>query len=214
MHSIDPFHYLRDVFRRLPTQPTNALAELTPKRGLRLRPKPATRSAPPDGRRQLLRVAAPEWARRLPAHMLEDVGARLDPPYLDPGPDKHAWAEGASRSSRPGVYFAERLPIFDVPHDQVGREIHRAGVDLDRLERLRGPWRDPAKMLGSPNLAALLYVCYARRNRVSTLAHERRLQKIVRRVEQAYELARSRAWIEAFIGPQREKRQKVESADR
>ena len=31
LHSIDPFHYLKDVFRRLPTQPADALAELTPK---------------------------------------------------------------------------------------------------------------------------------------------------------------------------------------
>ena len=31
LHGIDPFHYLKDVFSRLPTQPTNALAELTPK---------------------------------------------------------------------------------------------------------------------------------------------------------------------------------------
>lgn len=30
-HGIDPFHYLRDIFRRLPTQPAAALAELTPK---------------------------------------------------------------------------------------------------------------------------------------------------------------------------------------
>ncbi len=31
LHGIDPFHYLRDVFRRLPDQPADALAELTPK---------------------------------------------------------------------------------------------------------------------------------------------------------------------------------------
>ena len=31
LHGIDPFHYLRDVFRRLPAQPTEALGELTPK---------------------------------------------------------------------------------------------------------------------------------------------------------------------------------------
>jgi len=31
LHGIDPFHYLRDVFRRLPAQPAHALAELTPK---------------------------------------------------------------------------------------------------------------------------------------------------------------------------------------
>ncbi|MCP3998973.1 MAG: IS66 family transposase [bacterium] len=31
LHGIDPFHYLTDVFRRLPTQPPDALAELTPR---------------------------------------------------------------------------------------------------------------------------------------------------------------------------------------
>ena len=31
LHGIDPFHYLRDVFRRLPSQPAHALAELMPK---------------------------------------------------------------------------------------------------------------------------------------------------------------------------------------
>ncbi len=114
--------------------------------------------------------------------------------------------------ARSAVY--ELAATFDVPHDQVGREIHRACGDLDRLERLRGAWRDPAKILGAPNLAALLYVCYARRNRVSKLARQRRLEKILGRVERAHELARSRAWIEAFIGLLPEKPQKVKSADR
>ncbi len=114
--------------------------------------------------------------------------------------------------ARSAVY--ELAAVFDVPHDQVGREILRACVDLDRLERLRGTWRDPAKILGSPNLAALLYVCYARRNRVSKLARQQRIERILRRVERAYELARSRAWIEAFIGPLPEKTQEVENADR
>jgi transposase len=31
LHGIDPFHYLRDVLGRLPAQPADALAELTPK---------------------------------------------------------------------------------------------------------------------------------------------------------------------------------------
>ncbi len=114
--------------------------------------------------------------------------------------------------ARSAVY--ELAAAFDVSHDQVGREIHQACAGLDRLERLRGPWRDPAKILGTPNLAALLYVCYARRNRVSTPARQRRLERILRRVERAYELARSRAWIEAFIGPQPEKPPEAESADR
>ncbi len=95
----------------------------------------------------------------------------------------------------------ELATAFDVAHDQVGRTVYQACVDLDRLERLRGPWRDPAKVLDAPNLAALLYVCCARLNRVSNLSRQRRLERIQRRLEPAYELARSRAWIEAFIGP-------------
>ncbi len=82
--------------------------------------------------------------------------------------------------ARSAVY--ELAAAFDVSHAQVGREIHRACADLDRLERLRGTWRDPAKILGTPNLAALLYVCYARRNRVSKPARQRRLETILRRV--------------------------------
>ncbi|MCP3963759.1 MAG: hypothetical protein GY719_38475 [bacterium] len=94
----------------------------------------------------------------------------------------------------------ELAAVFDVPHDQVGQAVFRACKDLDRLERQRGRWRDPAKILDSPNLAALRHVCHARLNRVSKLARQHRLERILQRVEQAYELARSRAWIEAFIG--------------
>ncbi len=100
--------------------------------------------------------------------------------------------------ARSAVY--DLASALDVPHHQVGRIIHRACVDLDRLERRRGAWRDPAAVLDSPNLAALRYVCRARLNRVMKLTRERKLEKILRRIERAHELARSRAWIEAFIG--------------
>ncbi len=99
---------------------------------------------------------------------------------------------------RPAVF--DLASAFNVSHHQVGHAVHRACVDLDRLERWRGTWRDPAKVLSSPNLAALLHICHARLNRVQKLARQRRLEMILRKVERAYELARSRAWIEAFIG--------------
>ncbi len=115
--------------------------------------------------------------------------------------------------ARSAIY--DLASAFDVAHDQVGQTVCRACADLDRLERRRGTWRDPAEILGSPNLAALLYVCGARLNRVAKLARERKLEKILRRVERAYELARSRAWIEAFIGePLPQKRQEARGADR
>ncbi len=101
--------------------------------------------------------------------------------------------------ARSAVY--ELATAFDVAHDEVGQTVYRACLDLDRLERRRGAWRDPATILKSPNLSALLHVCQARKNRVAKLPRQQRLGRILRRVERAYELARSRAWIEAFIGP-------------
>ncbi len=100
--------------------------------------------------------------------------------------------------ARSAVY--DLASAFNVPHDQVGQTVYKACIDLDRLERRRGAWRDPAKIIGSPNLAALLHVCHARLNRVTKLARERRLETTLHRVKRAYEIARSRAWIEAFIG--------------
>ncbi len=100
---------------------------------------------------------------------------------------------------------------FDVPIEKVGGAVSRACGELDRLEKQRGTRRDPAtspqKAKGaspdSPNLAALLRVCQARLKRVSSVGRRRRLEKIRRRVQAAYELARTRAWIGAFIGPPR-----------
>ena len=112
--------------------------------------------------------------------------------------------------ARSAVY--ELAAAFDVPHDEVGRAVYQACVNLDRLEKQRGAWQDPTKVLAAPNLAALLCVCYARLNRVSNLARRRRLEKIQGRLEAAHDLARSRAWIEAFIGPLPERR--AQSADR
>ena len=100
-----------------------------------------------------------------------------------------------------GFAVYELASAFDVAHDEVGRTIHRACIDLDRLERRRGVWKDPATILKSPNLVALLHVCQARKNRVTKPTRLQKLGKIKRRLDRAYELARSRAWLEAFIGP-------------
>lgn len=117
-----------------------------------------------------------------------------------------------SSPARSGVY--ELAAALDVPHHQVAREIYRAAVDLNRLEKLKGSWRDPVKILGSPNLAALMHVCHARRNRATDPRRQVRIEKILRRVAQAYELARSRAWIEDFIGPLPESSREAQDADR
>jgi hypothetical protein len=45
-HGLDPFVYLRDVFRRLPTQPTEQLAELLPDRW---QPRPQSLLPPSSG---------------------------------------------------------------------------------------------------------------------------------------------------------------------
>ncbi|MCP3958267.1 MAG: hypothetical protein GY719_10490 [bacterium] len=90
---------------------------------------------------------------------------------------------------------------FAVPLDQVAQTIHKACLDLDNLERKRGVWKDPTLFLQSPNVVALLHVCQARAGRTTERHRRRKLEVIERRLRAAHELARSRAWIEAFIGP-------------
>ncbi len=102
---------------------------------------------------------------------------------------------------------------LDVPRRQLAPTVLRACKDLDRLERRKGTWREPAKILDEPNLAALFYVGSARLERVSIPPRRQRLERVVRKVERAYGLARSRAWIEAFIGPLPQKQPSTESAD-
>ncbi len=88
-----------------------------------------------------------------------------------------------------------------VPAEKAAKAIGQACRDLDRLEKQRGRWQDPAKVVGSPNLAALRHACGARVGRVFDIARRRRLEVIQRRVEAAYGLARTRAWVDDFIGP-------------
>ncbi len=90
---------------------------------------------------------------------------------------------------------------LDVPPDQLGNAFYQASQDLDRLEKHRGRWRDPAEVLRFPNSAVLRSACQARLKRVPQLSRRRRLERILRRVDAAYQLARTRAWVKDFIGP-------------
>ena len=118
--------------------------------------------------------------------------------------------------ARSAVY--ELASAFDVSHEEVANTVYRASADLDRLEKRREAWHDPAKIVGAVNLAALFFVCSARSRRISIPSRQRRLQVILRRLERAYELARSRAWIEAFIGispgEESDQAREAENADR
>ena len=105
-------------------------------------------------------------------------------------------------SSGPMSFAVRELAAnLDMSPDELGRALWRACADLDRLEKYRARWQTPAQVIGPSNLAVLRYVCHARLNRVQTLSRRRRLEMIRKRVEQAYAFARSRAWIESFIGP-------------
>ena len=103
---------------------------------------------------------------------------------------------------------------FGVPLEKVGLTLYQASQDVDRLVKRRGVWRNPAQVLESPNVSALLYLCRARAHRLHGTARQRRLDVILRKLERADELARSRAWIEDFIGPPVVRRQDAQSADR
>lgn len=95
----------------------------------------------------------------------------------------------------------ELTTAFDVPHEKLALTVYKACLDLDKLEKRRGAWRDPAQVLESPNVAALFQLCSARMGRVTAVTRRRRLEAVCRKLGQAWELARDRAWIEAFIGP-------------
>ena len=88
---------------------------------------------------------------------------------------------------------------FGVPMAKLGLVVYTACGDLDRLERRRVVWSDPAEVLSSPNVAALVHVCRARVGRVAGITRRQRLEAIVlERLERAYAHAEERAWIEAF----------------
>jgi len=95
----------------------------------------------------------------------------------------------------------ELAAAFSVPPQELAGAIGRACHDLDRLEKRRGAWRDPGQVLGTrPNLAALRHLCQARLRRAWHLPRRRRLERIYQKLEAAYAHARTRAWIDDFIG--------------
>ncbi len=103
---------------------------------------------------------------------------------------------------------------FDVAPEKVGEAVGRACRQLDQLERVRRTWRDPAKILDSPNLAALVHVCQARLKRTSPAARRLKLERTRRRLDEAYRLAQTRSWIDDFIGPVPAEPRKVGGDDR
>ncbi len=103
---------------------------------------------------------------------------------------------------------------FAVPPEKIGDAVSLACTQLDQLEKYRRTWRDPAQVLASPNLPALFWVCRARVHRVSPPTRRYRLERIQRRLEAAYEITRTRAWIDDFIGPLHAKRKEAQVADR
>lgn len=102
---------------------------------------------------------------------------------------------------------------FGVASSEMGATVFQACHDLEKLERRGSRWRDPGEVVEHPNLAALCEMCRARSCRVMGLTRRRRLEAVLRRLRGALELARSRAWIEAFIGPPRAGTQEPGPAD-
>ena len=89
----------------------------------------------------------------------------------------------------------------DTTPEKLGLVIFEASRHLDKLEALRGAWRDPAQVLDAPNVPALAAVCRARLGRVHEVPRLRKLDAIRRKLEAALEHARQRRWIESFLGP-------------
>ncbi len=123
-----------------------------------------------------------------------ELAASEDPSLLD-------FTAHVLGTSAMGFAMDSLAAELGVPRDRVGHAIDRACSDLDRLEKQRGIWRDPAEVVESPNLAALRCVCRVRLDRMPAGARRNRLDKIRRRLDAAWELARTRAFIEDFIGP-------------
>ncbi len=104
---------------------------------------------------------------------------------------------------------------FDVSLEQLDDTIAKACKGLDRLEKRRGRPCDPAKLLDSPNLAALHYLCKARLNRVAKPpARRHRLERIRRKIERCHQVAQTRAWIDDFLGQLPAARKEARNADR
>ncbi len=129
-------------------------------------------------------------------------------------PDLIEFHVQALRNSPVSFAMRELATDFDVAPEDVGEAVGRACIHLDRLERHRRAWRDPTEVVESPNLAALVAVCRARIRRASPPKRRQKLERILRRVEPAYQLAQTRAWLDDFIGPLPRKRKEAQDADR
>ncbi len=108
----------------------------------------------------------------------------------------------------------ELAATFGVAPEDVGEAVGRACTHLARLERHRRTWRDPAEVVESPNLAALVSVCRARIRRTSPAKRRQKLERILRRIEPAHRLVQTRAWIDDFLGPLPAERKAARHADR
>lgn len=98
--------------------------------------------------------------------------------------------------------------------EELALVLYAASADLGKLEQLRRAWRDPRKVLSSPNVPCLLILCRARLGRIRGVRRRHKLEVVLRKLGAAHEHARSRAWIEDFIGPPLPQRQEVSRADR
>ncbi len=103
---------------------------------------------------------------------------------------------------------------LEVAPDRLAWTVERACRELDRLEKHRGRWHEPARVLGKPNLAALRLVCHTRLHRMSLLKRRQRLLGIQRKLERAWQLARTRAWIDDFLSELPHKPPEARDADR
>ncbi len=154
------------------------------------------------------RIGIGSWAAPIEATMgALEVTASEQPELLE-------FVAHVLRNSTMSFAVQELAGSFGVAPGQVGDAVLRGCTDLDRLEKHRGRWRDPAQVLASPNLAVLCYACHARLNRVRPLPRRRKLERIQRQIERAVAHARSRAWLESFIGPLPERRKDTRDGNR
>ncbi len=147
----------------------------------------------------------PGWAWEAPT---EAVAAILELTASE-HPELLEFQAHALLNSTMGFALRKLAAAIDVAPEKVGAAIGRACADLDLLERQRKVRWEPGQVLDDPNLAALLYLCSARLKRVGEGRRRFRLERVLRRVEPAYEVARARAWIDDFIGPLPAKRKGV-----
>lgn len=93
----------------------------------------------------------------------------------------------------------ELASTFGTTPERLASVLHTTCLNLDRLEARR-KWKHPYDVLPQANLRGLLYLCRARRIRVSAVTRSRRLAMIARKLEQAYRSERTQRWIEDFLG--------------